>query len=252
MQWWALVDAMLDHAPDEVRAEPIRDLAWTRDPEVRSGIRPVLADRGHTAQFLADRGISLTNSAMTLFIDCVLDNYSAALLLLERRAKGDYEPDELPKSFLSFSPNHSRSGLTPWELFEGWIKAKHPAHSTIESWRTVFKALTRDFPDRSASAITPDEAQAWLDKLVTEDRSASTVRNTWLRATKAVFAWGSRRKLTSNPFAAAVVDVPRRKQHRPKTFYEPERTTILKAAAAISDTSDPDNAARRWVPWLLE
>ncbi len=86
-----------------MREEPIRDLEWTRDPEIRAAIRPVLADRGHTAQFLADRGILLTNAAQTLFLDCVLDNYIAALLLLERRAKGDYEPDELPKSFPAFS-----------------------------------------------------------------------------------------------------------------------------------------------------
>jgi hypothetical protein len=85
-------------------------------------------------------------------------------------------------------------GLTPWELFEGWVKSKQPAQSTVESWRTVFNTLTRDFPDRSASAIKPDEAQQWLDKLITEERSAFTVRNTWLRATRTVFAWGARRK----------------------------------------------------------
>jgi hypothetical protein len=107
------------------------------------------------------------------------------------------------------------------------VKSKQPAQSTVESWRTVFNTLTRDFPDRSASAITPDEAQQWLDKLITEERSAFTVRNTWLRATRTVFAWGARRKLTSNPFEAAVVDVPRRKQLRPKWLYEHERVTIL-------------------------
>jgi integrase len=247
-EWWRLIDALLDHAPAEVREEPIRDLEWTRDPEIRAGIRPVLADRGHTAQFLADRGLSLTNEAQTLFLDCVLDNYSAALLLLERRAKGDYEPDELPKSFPAF---FTSGPLTPWELFEGWVKSKQPAQSTVESWRTVFNTLTRDFPDRSASAITPDEAQQWLDKLITEERSAFTVRNTWLRATRTVFAWGARRKLTSNPFEAAVVDVPRRKQLRPKWLYEHERVTILKAAAAVIEIDNPDDAARRWVPWLL-
>jgi integrase len=57
--------------------------------------------------------------------------------------------------------------------------------------------------------------------------------------------------ITTNPFTEAVVDVPRRKQHRPRWFYEQERTTILKAANAIGDTSNPDDAARRWVPWLL-
>jgi hypothetical protein len=163
-----LIDALLDYAPDEVRGEPISDLEWTRDPTIRAGVRPVLADRGHTAQFLADRGIALTNAAQTLFLDCVLDNYSAALLLLERRAKGDYEPDELPRSFPAFSTQGTKpDGLTPCELFEAWVKSKQPAQSTVESWRTVFNALRRDFPDRSASAIKPEEAQQWLDKLIT-------------------------------------------------------------------------------------
>ena len=192
------------------------------------------------------------NAAQTVFLDCVLDNYSAALLLLERRAKGDYEPDELPKSFPAFSSQDTTAdGLTPWELFEGWVKSKQPAQSTVESWRTVFNTLTRDFPGRSVSAIRPDEAQQWLDKLITEERSAFTVRNTWLRATRTVFAWGARRKLTSNPFEGAVVDVPRRKQLRPKWLYEHERAAILKAAAAVTDTINPDDAASRWVPWLL-
>ena len=116
----------------------------------------------------------------------------------------------------------------------------------------MFNALTQDFPNRPASTIKPEEAQEWLDKLVTEGRGAGTVRKTWLGATKAVCRWGVRRKLVPhNPFAEAVVDVPRRKQHRPKWFYPHEWRTILKAANAISDTTTPDSADRRWVPWLL-
>jgi hypothetical protein len=85
-----------------------------------------------------------------LFLDRVLDNYEQALLRLERRARGDHSPDELPKSFPKFTRPEARksSGQTPMELFEAWVKAKRRAHSTVESWRTVFKGLTRDFPDR--------------------------------------------------------------------------------------------------------
>ena len=251
---WGIIEAMRDFAPDEVRERPLKNMDWTRDPEVRKGIRPVLADLGHTAQFLASQGVALTNKAHALFLDFALDNYLQALPLLERRAKGDYEPDELLKSFPQFTPQSQRhgTGLSPRNLFDGWIKARQPAHSTIESWSTVFNALTRDFSNRPASTIKPEEAQEWLDKLVTEERSAFTVRNTWLRAAKTVYAWAVKRKLlTTNPFADAVVDVPKRKRHRPKWFYEHERTTLLKAASAIGDTGNPDDAARRWVPWLL-
>ena len=55
----------------------------------------------------------------------------------------------------------------------------------------------------------------------------------------------------SNPFAQAFVDVPKRKQLRPKSLYEHEQNTILKAAYSVKEISNPDEAARRWVPWLL-
>jgi integrase len=71
------------------------------------------------------------------------------------------------------------------------------------------------------------------------------------RAVKTVFKWGAKRKLTNNPFLDATVDVPRRKQLRPKSFYEHERTAILSAASAITVSTNPDMAACRWVPWLL-
>jgi hypothetical protein len=96
---WSIIDAMLQYAPEEVRAEPMDGLEWTRDPEVRKGIQPVLADRGYTAQFLASKGVVLTNAARDLFLDFALDNYIAALSLLEARARNDYSPDDLPAAF---------------------------------------------------------------------------------------------------------------------------------------------------------
>lgn len=90
-----------------------------------------------------------------------------------------------------------------------------------------------------------------MDELITEERSAFTVRNTWLRAAKTVYAWGAKRKFTGNPFAETVVDVPRRKQLRPKSLYEHEQNAILNAACGVNEISNPDEAARRWVPWLL-
>jgi integrase len=40
-------------------------------------------------------------------------------------------------------------------------------------------------------------------------------------------------------------------RYRQKAFYEQERALILKAAYAINEPNTPDEAARRWVPWLL-
>jgi hypothetical protein len=102
------ITELMEQAPDEVRAQPWDNLDWTRDPEVREGIRPKIADYGYTAQFLSSRGIALTNEAQTRFLDCVVDNYIEALSLLERRARNDYSPDELPSGFPS-SPDAIKS-----------------------------------------------------------------------------------------------------------------------------------------------
>jgi hypothetical protein len=190
---WSIIDAMLQHAPDEVKAEPFKGLEWTRDPDVRAGIRPVLADLGYTAQFLASRGIALANEARTLFLDCVLDNYIPALSLLESRAKGDYSPDELPKQFPKFEPRRKKAtGNTAWKLFEEWVEAAKPRASTITRWRAVFKELEKRFgEDRSADSITADEAQEWAVSLIGEKRSARTVADVWLTAARRVCVLGA-------------------------------------------------------------
>lgn len=192
---------------------------------------PVIADQGHTAQFLAGQGITLTNKARDLFLDCVLLNAVPALLRLGRYANNDYSPDDLLETFPPFDQNKTAQPirLTPMALF---------------------KALTKLFPD--AAAITPDQAQQWIEGLITGKRSAGTVSKTWVRATKAVSAFGQRRRLvSSNPFKNVVVERQRRTQLRPLHLYEDEIKTMLRAASAVADTSTPDNAARRWVLWIL-
>ena len=259
LAFWHLVDKVAEALPVDVQGDELERnkhllTEWTAYPEVRTALRPIISDFGRTAQFLSFKGTVLSNAGRELFLNAALRYLPAALTLLERRAKGDYERDDLPDTFPQFAPRgHAKvTGPTPRELFDDWVKTRQPAHSTVESWQTVFNTLTRDFPDRSAESISHDEAQAWLDKLITKDRSAFTVGNTWLRATRRVYTWAvRRRKLSSNPFADAVVERQPRKKHRPKSFYEHEWRTILKAASAISDVSNPDEAAKRWVPWLL-
>src|SRR6516164_3120781 len=135
------------------------------------------------------------------------------------------------------------------------MRGSRPDNRLPERLRGGVSCSTRSpkiFPIGQPPQSNRQKRRNGLDKLVTEGRGAGTVRKTWLGATKTVYRWGVRRKLVPhNPFAEAVVDVPRRKHHRPKWFYPHEWRTILKAANAISGTTTPDSAARRWVPWLL-
>ena len=131
--WDVLILELESHASPEVHEKPWKDLEWTRDPEVRAGIRPVIADEGKTAQFLASKGVVLTTDAQALFLDAVLDEFIAAILRLERLARGDYEPDDRPSAFPKFDGRPVRQGatVTPWALFRAWVKAAKRSDSTV-------------------------------------------------------------------------------------------------------------------------
>ena len=229
-----------------------------RLPEVRTGIRADIAKEARADQFLANKGLSLTSTAYNLFLDGVLDAYLAAVLLLERRAKGDYSVDERLKELPSFTApeptkRHKQSGATPWSLFESWVDAKKPGRATVNRWRSVFLELEKHFEGRSISTITADEAQAWADQLVNGKRTAYTVNSVWCNASQTVFGWAhKRRMLSSNPFQGVSVTEPRKVRTRETDEFSSAETKIILTAALKFDNKPERvfDAARRWVPWL--
>ena len=112
--------------------------------------------------------------------------------------------------------------------------------------------MQKDFADCAANGITEEAARAWITGLISEDRSAYTVREVWLSASRRVFGWATQHKhISKNPFADVRVDVPRRIEKREtKAFRSDEARLILRAALAYSDPKTPRDRARRWVPWL--
>src|SRR5262249_39904560 len=160
-------------------------------------------------QFLAAKQIALTNTARNLFLDFLYEDLAAALRRLIRLSKGDYSPDKYAERFPRAAEG-TDSGITPWALFEKWIEERQPAASSIESWRYVFLAMSEHFKDRSAASIMPEEARSWIKGLVSPERSARTVRNTWVTASRTVFGWALENKLVScNPFDGIKVTVPK-------------------------------------------
>ena len=131
----------------------------------------------------------LNSEAQALFLDCVLPEFIAAILRLERVASGNYEADERPAQFLKFDGRPVRRGatVTPWALFKAWATATEPAASTVNRWRAVFLDLEKRFP--SAGDITDDEAREWARTLVTPERGPRTVNDVWITAAQTVFGW---------------------------------------------------------------
>jgi integrase len=253
VMWDVLITRLEDHGPDWVIEEGWRDLEWAKEPEVRAGARPLIADEAKTAQFLASKGMVLNHDAQALFLDCVLDEFMAAILLLERRANRDYSVDTRLSEFPKFDGRkivRATGKTSPWQLFEAWVKGRQPAASGVNRWRCVFIDLEQRF--ESADDITEDDAREWAQQLVTAKRKARTVNDVWLTAARTVFVWAHKERLiASNPFKGLRVTEPRRVKHRETDAFMPEEwRPILRAAFAIGVPKTIFQGAQRWVPWL--
>jgi hypothetical protein len=205
---------------------------------------------------LTDRGRALTQAGRTRFLSALVREFLTATELLERRARGDWGPDQhldqlapspnlSPALAASSSSNGQRraqphSDATAVALFEAYIRDTQRKPRTVERWRCVFTAL-----DQENWRAPGWDAQQWLDGLVgtgTPPRKPITVRDTWLSAARAVFNWAIRKRLRdakgrrlveTNPFDGCSVTVPKRPVTRKKVFTHDEMQVILSAALTI-------------------
>ena len=227
---------------------------WEKEPEVREAVRPHAAEIARVTAFLASEGMALNATAYALFVDAVSDNLLQALSVLERRANGDYSPDNTPASFPPFTEGPVRgAGVNCVELFEAYVIATKPAPGTVSRWRCVFEGMQSEFGEVGADGITEDAARKWIHGLITEGRGARTVRDSWLKASRRVFGWAlTHKRISRNPFKEVAVDVPRKMQTREegRSFTAAEAATILKASLAYTKPATPTERTRRWVPWL--
>ena len=76
---------------------------------------------------------------------------------------------------------------------------------------------------------------------------------TWLKAANAVFAWGvSDKQLAIQSVRWCDSHAPKAQLYREtKALLPAEQGLILQATLTIDDKHSPDDAAKRWVPWLL-
>jgi integrase len=132
--------------------------------------------------------------------------------------------------------------MRPMAVFERWVSERQPAAATVNRWRPVFLAMDARF---GANRISEDEAWVWVRGLVDAERSARTVRDTWLSASKTVYGWGTEHRIIPhNPFAGVKVTVPKSAEDDNKSFSAEQAALILREAMG------QENSVRRWVPWL--
>ena len=230
------------------------DDLWEQDEELRAATRPVLADVGETAQFLATKTLVLTSDGRHQFLDHLYKDLAEALRRLIRSPRRATRPgaDTFPRERFPKLEDRDKGG-TPAQLFVQWVTERQPSANSIESWRYVFREMERHFENRSAASITTEEAQKWVRSLVKNPPSAQTVRRTYISASRTVFGWAMEHKhIAHDPFKEAKITVPKQRKNRETQAFRPEEyRVILKASLATAETSTAFEAAKRWVPWLL-
>ncbi|MGX7708711.1 hypothetical protein, partial [Methylobacterium sp. Gmos1] len=136
--------------PDENAADTVES------PATRRHVRQVVTELGQVASFLGQQGIRLTEEATAKFLDLVDAELGHAMATLRRGSEGDYTPDtrvDRHPEFRRVTPE-KRAGLTPWSLFEAWVKERKPGNATINRWRAVMRGLEAFFEGRDIAAIT--------------------------------------------------------------------------------------------------
>ena len=146
------------------------------------------------------------------------------------------------------------------DLWEGYKAERQPSDATVKAWTRHINAFIAHLGHSDATKVDPADAVAWKDRLLSEvspsgkAKGARTVRDTYLAAVKAVFAWAvENHRLRTNPAERIKVRAPKRVVLRDERgLSEAEADMILRATLEPpSSRTRPQYAlARRWVPWL--
>jgi integrase len=243
--------------------EPVR---WRRQPFLVADVDELLLSRGLVADATSREAL----------IEQVHEAHRDLCRLMLRRCDGDYGPDSAAARFpaadnaaapgvpgthhqsAARAPARTRAKVPLFDLFDGYVAERQPAPATQKAFRRQLEHLVAFLGHDDAARMTADDLVNWKDDLLAPQpdgtrRAARTVKDTYLAAARAVFAWGvDNRRLDSNPAAGVRVRAPKKPRLRDPGFSETEALTILKATLGpSSEQISPEHArARRWVPWL--
>jgi integrase len=145
------------------------------------------------------------------------------------------------------------------ELFDRW--ASHPEQSeqaprTVSRYRSVFGAVSLFLNHPSASAVTTDDLQGYIEARLSAPEKPlkpRPARDVHKAALSSVYGWAAaKRIMPSNPARDVHVKVPKARKLRPEEASDNEARGIADAALALpADTPARSvNAARRWCPLI--
>lgn len=222
---------------------------------------------GEAYRLLEANRLVVTAESQERLLQAVLEAYRGICRLMIKRGDGDYSPDPLAATFaspkeagqpLSATQEKKQSGPRLTALFDGYVKERQPAPATVKSFKGKVAHLIQFLGHEDAAHVSPEDIVRWKDHLLNEqltngqNRSATTVGDTYLPAIRTVYAWAlTNQKVKQNPVSGLNVKRPKVAKLRGKDFTDAEAHLILKASLEQpASRSEYLDRAKRWVPWL--
>lgn len=217
-------------------------------------------------RLLIDAGLAVDVDSRTRLLDAIARANIQAHQVLERRAEGDFSPDpkagrfpELQSPTVKSAPPPSAETVTLSDLFDLW-KADHllrgSPEKTVRDFRQKLDSLIAFVGHEDAQRVEARQIADWTEHLRHGEKlSAQTVGQKYLVAIKRIFTVGKRKfRISENPAADVVVEVPKAKRTRSPGFSDAEAKTVLSAALTAPELlhrwSQQNRRAIRWAPWL--
>lgn len=271
---WQRVIAEIDEATRyRVPVEEGVPLSEIVDPE-RAAAMERMFGRG-ADELLAAKALTIDAESRARLLEALARAKRDVAMVLERRAGGDYTPDQGSTKFpvwrapAAIKPASQKAPVTPGGktsitgiLADWWKEAQATGRkpSTHESYSNTVDNFVAFLGHDDAAKVTPEDVVGFKDHRLasTSPRtgkpiSAKTVKDSDLAALKTIFGWAAgNKRLPTNPAAGITIKLGKRKVTRPKGFTDDEAKALLKAADARQQGSEHRKtfAAKRWVPWL--
>ena len=230
---------------------------------------------GRTAdELLARKGLIVAPETRTKLLEAIARAERDVSFVLERRASGDYRPDQSADRFpvwrdpISQTPAASSIVRPPAQktltaILEDWWKEAQAVGrkpSTYESYSNTVRGFVTYLEHDDATRVTPEDVVGFKDHRLSSINprtgkpiSAKTVKDSDLAGLKTLFGWAVvNRRLASNPASGVTIKLGKRKSSRSKGFTDQEAKDLLRAADERQQGQEKPKtfAAKRWVPWL--
>lgn len=196
---------------------------------------------------LRARGIAAEAASVRSLAVALWENKLALAGLMERRAGGDYSPDQYERTLPAvrpMAPKEAAGALTGERLLDAWAAEANPASATRKKYGITFRQFSRILGFDDVRRISADDVVRFKEARLAEGRDPGTVADDVLNA-GAVFRWAVKnRKLTDNPFAGMAPKVNRRGEPPRDPYDDADAKRILTAARI-------EAGWLRWGPWLL-